>query len=129
MFRLRIMTPAGVYFDEDVVRINIKSTDGRRTILPNHMPLVLPTDIGSLSIKTSNESHQYFAFEGIFTFENNEADLMVTVIEREDQIDFIRAEKAKERALKRLEQQQESLDLVRAEAALRRAIERLRLRE
>lgn len=129
MFRFRIITPKGVYLDEDVDAINIKSIEGRRTILPNHMALVLPTDMGSLEIRTPQGNHDYFAFEGIFTFEDNAANLMVKVIEREDEIDFYRAEQAKERALRRLEQHQESLDLVRAEAALRRAIERLRLRE
>lgn len=129
MFRLRIATPQGVYFEEDVEAINIKSVDGQRTLLPNHMPLVLPTDVGVLKIRLNGKEVQYFAYEGILTFEKNHADLMLTVIEREDQIDFNRAEKAKQRALERLEQKQESLDLVRAEAALRRAIERLRLRE
>lgn len=129
MFHLRISTPKGVYFDEEVQTINIKSIDGRRTMLPNHMPVVIPTDTGLLRITTKEKTFKFFANEGIFTFEKNHGNLMVTVIEREDEIDYNRAEKAKKRALERLESQQESLDLIRAEAALRRAIERLRLRE
>lgn len=129
MFRLIISTPYGVYYDEDVRAINIQSIDGRRTVLPNHMPLVIPTDLGVINIRPEGEEHRFFAYEGIFTFENNVGNLMVTVIEREDEIDFKRAERAKARAQARLEQEQASLDVVRAEAALRRAIERLRLKE
>lgn len=129
MFRLRIATPKGVYLDEEVLAINIKSIDGQRTMLPNHMPVVIPTDTGILKVTLKDKTYRFYAYEGVFTFEKNHGDLMVTVIEREDEIDFNRAERAKQRALERLESQQESLDLVRAEAALRRAIERLRLRE
>lgn len=129
MFRLKISTPKGVYYDEDVKSINIKSVDGQRTILPNHMALVMPTDLGLLKINLDKSELRLFAYEGIFTFEKNVANLMVTTVEREDEIDFIRAEQAKERAIKRLEQKHDSVDTVRAEAALRRAIERLRLRE
>ncbi len=129
MFRLRILTPEGIYYDNDVSSINIKSIDGRRTLLPNHMPLVMPTDLGVLEIRDGQKENRYFAFDGILTFEKNVANLMVTVIEREDKIDFVRAEKARQRALNRIENKQDSVDLIRAEAALRRAIERLRLEE
>lgn len=129
MFRLRILTPEGIYYDNDVSSINIKSIDGRRTLLPNHMPLVMPTDLGVLEIRDGQKENRYFAFDGILTFKKNVANLMVTVIEREDKIDFVRAEKARQRALNRIENKQDSVDLIRAEAALRRAIERLRLEE
>ena len=129
MFRLHIVLPSGTYLEAEVSAITLPSVDGQRTVLPNHMALVLPLEIGNLYTKKNNERTYYHVSNGTFTFEDNLATLMVETIESQKDIDFNRALRAKERAEKRLEDYSHTIDMVRAEAALKRALSRLRLKD
>lgn len=40
MLRLRVATPEGKIFDQEVPSVTIKTTNGVITVLPNHMPLL-----------------------------------------------------------------------------------------
>ena len=93
------------------------------------MPLVLPIDIGIMYHKVKGEKVHYFVSEGLFTFENNQATLLVNTVEREDEIDFNRAERARERAEERMQNYRDKIDVHRAEMALKRSMNRLRLRK
>lgn len=129
MFKLDVITPKGIYLQTEVESITLPSTDGQRTVLANHMPLVLPIDIGIMYHKVKGEKVHYFVSEGLFTFENNQATLLVNTVEREDEIDFNRAERARERAEERMQNYRDKIDVHRAEMALKRSMNRLRLRK
>ncbi len=129
MFNLKVITPQGEYLNAEALSITLSSVDGKRTVLPNHMPLVLPLAMGSFKLRTKEGVHEYFSEAGIFTIEHNQARLITSVVERDDEIDIKRAQRAKKRAEERLSAYQETNDLVRAEAALKRALTRLRIKE
>lgn len=129
MFKLDIITPSGIYEQVEVDRITLPSIDGQRTVLANHMGLVLPIEIGIMYYQQKGKKTHFFVSEGLFTFESNQATLLVNTVEREDEIDFNRAEKARERAEKRLENYQDKVDTIRAEMALKRALMRLSLKK
>ena len=130
MFELKVITPKGVYLTHEVDSITVKSVDGQRTILPNHMALVLPLEIASFKTVSKSMGEQtYFNSEGVLTFEDNKALMMLAAVEKDTEIDLARAEAAKQRALERLKDYDESIDMVRAEASLKRAINRMRLKE
>ncbi len=40
MLKLRIATPEGKLFDDEVAKVEIKTIDGTITVLPNHIPLL-----------------------------------------------------------------------------------------
>ena len=99
------------------------------TLLPNHMATVLPLSIGIMYTKKKDHTVRYVISEGAFTFENNRATLLLQTIENEKDVDFNRAERARERAEERLHDYTHTIDMVRAEAALKRALTRLRLKD
>ena len=45
MIKTKIVTPEGVYREFETAILNVRSTDGQRGILPNHMPTVLMLEI------------------------------------------------------------------------------------
>ena len=122
MFNLRIVSPKGIYSEIEVDSLTLPTIDGQRTILANHMPIVLPLQIGIMYYKLNGEMHKFFLSEGLFTFEDNHGTILVNTVENQEEIDFNRAEE-------RLKNQQGSVDMKRAELALQRSLTRLKLRQ
>ena len=129
MFALKVVTPKGQYTNLEVSSVSVPSTDGIITVLPNHMDLIIPLNIGVLKIENTKEDMRYAISEGMFTFKDNRAILFVDTIEHEDEIDFIRAEAAKARAEARIARRESIQELERGELALKRSLVRLSLKK
>ena len=129
MFALKVVTPKGQYTNLEVSSVSVPSTDGIITVLPNHMDLIVPLNIGVLKIENTKEDMRYAISAGMFTFKDNRAVLFVDTIEHEDDIDFIRAEAAKARAEARIAKRESIHELERGELALKRSLVRLSLKK
>ena len=129
MFSLKIVTPDKSVFEGDVSRIFLKNTAGGLEILANHANVVTST-ISSVVEFTDAEGNdkKLFVSRGIASMFNNEMTIFSESAEFSQDIDLERAEKAKERAEKRLHEG-EKYDKERAELALRRSIERINLKK
>lgn len=126
MFDLTMLTMDGKRRSLEVERLSLPTADGVRTILANHMPAVLPIEIGEVLLITSNERDIVVVSEGIFNFKKNDAHLFVRTFEFADEIDEARAQRAKERAEARLAQEKlTAQELLETELALKRAITRI----
>jgi F0F1-type ATP synthase, epsilon subunit (mitochondrial delta subunit) len=89
------------------------------------MDIIVPVEIGKLKLIKENESDIAVVSEGIFYFQNNVAKLFVRTFEFTDEIDRVRAERARDRAEEMLAQQLDAHELQEAELALKRALTRL----
>lgn len=125
MFELTMITVDGKKQKEELARISLPTSDGIRTILANHMPIVAPIEIGQVVLIRKNERETVVVSEGIFNFKDNKAHLFVRTFEYADEIDEARAQRAKERAEARLQQKLSRQEYLETEAALKRAITRL----
>ncbi len=125
MIRCRIITPEGLYKECDAKIINVRTTDGQRGILPNHMPLVTMLEISRMSLEEPQGRENYTISGGMLYFKDNLATLLVDTIENVNDIDIERAKRAKQRAEERLNQLNEKVDIVRAEVALQKALNRI----
>ena len=125
---LKMLSFDGKLYSEEYSRISLPTNDGIRTILNNHMDVVVPVEIGKVKLINGKETKEVVVSEGIFNFENNKAQLLVRTFEFADEIDEARAERAKERAQKRLEQELSVKELQETELSLKRALTRLRMR-
>lgn len=126
MITVNMITPQGVYRTVQTEILNVDSTDGRRGILSNHMPIVLMLKIGSIATVENGVRKNYTVSGGMVYFEKNVANVLSGAIEDYEEIDVMRAQKAKERAERRLKERNEQLDVKRAKLALDRAMNRLR---
>ena len=125
MFELTMITVDGKKQKEELARISLPTSDGIRTVLANHMPVVAPIEIGQVVLIRENERETVVVSEGIFNFKDNKAHLFVRTFEYADEIDEARAQRAKERAEARLQQKLSRQAYLETEAALKRAITRL----
>lgn len=122
---LKMLSFDGKLYSEEYERISLPTNDGIRTILDNHMDVVVPVEIGKVKLINGKESEEVVVSEGIFNFTDNKAQLLVRTFEFADEIDIERAKRAKERAQKRLEQELSTKELQETELSLKRAITRL----
>lgn len=121
---LDVVTPEGKKLSEDVDEVMVRSTEGEMGFLKNHSPLVASLVPHVLRYKINGQEHRMFVSGGFVEVADNIVSVATMAAEFGEEIDFERAERARERALKRLHDQ-EHVDIARAEAALARANVRL----
>lgn len=127
-FKLKIITPHGVYQEVEIDQINLRTTAGQIGILAHHIPLASAVEISQMSYIIDGKK-TYFAVAGGFVHVNeNETTLIANAIESQEEIDLKRAEQAKQRAEDRLKNKNPDTDILRAEIALRRAITRIHVK-
>lgn len=125
MFKVRVVTPRGLYRVFETEILNLDTTEGQIGILKNHMPIVAILNISTMTTIENGQRRSYAIAGGTVYFQNNLATILTDAIERSDEIDVQRARKAKERAEKLL-QEQEGIEVRRAEVALKRALNRIK---
>ena len=128
-FKFKVVTPYGIKFEEDIDRIQIRTTSGEIGVLANHINLVTEVKISVLRIHNDDTVKEFAISDGILYVKDKETVLIVNSAEFKEDIDFERASRAKERASLRLEKKDKNLDVARAEAALARALNRLSLKQ
>lgn len=124
MFKVKVVTPHGLYRILETSILNVVTTDGQRGILTNHVPLVTMLTISKMTTTEQDQRYEYAISGGMLYFKDNLATILTDTIERSDEIDVERAEEAKKRAQERLSSKGE-IDTLRAEMALRKAINRI----
>jgi len=128
--RLEIVTPERKVYSEDVTMVIVKGELGEIGILPNHAPLATPLVISIVKIKKDGLELNVAIGGGFFEVGNNKAVILAETAEFPENIDLERAQKAKERAEKRLaNKSDEDLDVKRVELALQRALNRINVAE
>ena len=129
MFTVELVTYKGVYRTVTAQSINLPTPDGRRGILPNHMPIMLPLSIGVVSILEESGRKRYTCSEGVFYFENNKGTLLADSIEDVDAIDIDRAKAAEAKAREKIRSSDNDLDIDKAQIALLKDINRIKAKE
>jgi F-type H+-transporting ATPase subunit epsilon len=125
-----VVTPDGPVYESDVEMVSTKALSGELGILPGHIPMVAPLQIGVVRLKNGSQTDFVAVSGGLLEVRPDKVTILAQSAEKSSDIDAERALLAKERAEKRLrEQQQANVDAKRAELALQRAINRLSIVE
>lgn len=128
---INVVTPDGSVYENTTDLVICKTTVGEIGIMPNHLPLLASLAIDEVRVKVDDENFDEIAVSGGFVeFSDNNLSVVASAAERKETIDVSRAERAKQRAEKRIEEaknENNGIDLRRAEVSLRRAINRLNI--
>lgn len=129
MFRLSVVTPEKVVFEQDVRSIVAPGSEGYLGILTDHAPLITALIPGKLAVTDNAGSEVDYCISGGFLeVSGNVATVLADAIETPDEINIERARRAEQRARERLSYRSDpDIDEVRAEAALARALNRERM--
>ena len=95
MFRLSIVTPEKIFFDEDIQSLVVPGTEGYLGVLSNHAPLISALKPGRVEIRDTKETIHFLAVtNGFIEVSNNVATILCEAAEFAKDIDIERAEKA-----------------------------------
>ncbi|MFP3388969.1 F0F1 ATP synthase subunit epsilon [Brevibacillus sp. SIMBA_040] len=123
---VEVVTPERVVYSGQAEMVIARGVQGDLGILPNHMPLVSPLKIAPVRIKTEGDKEVSMAVSGGFMeVRGDKVTILAETAELPGDIDVDRAKAAKARAEKRLAEKYAELDVLRAERALQRAMARL----
>lgn len=125
--RLDIVTPDKVVLNAEVDYVGAEGVDGQFGLLPQHAPMLSALKVGDLYYRQGNETHWVFVSGGFAQISDNKVTILAESAELASDIDVERAQEAKARAEKYLENPTPDVDLIRAEQALQRAVARLRV--
>jgi F-type H+-transporting ATPase subunit epsilon len=121
--RCEIVTQERTVFSDDVDSVNLPGIEGRMGILANHSPLLTVLDFGEIYVKKDGEV-QFFAVGGGFAeIQPQKVIVLADSAERADEIDVNRAQEARDRAHKLMEEgvPEDPARYEQIEASLRRA--------
>lgn len=126
-FKLQIISPTRVFFDEEVDMAEMKTTEGEIGVLAGHIPLTAILEPGTLKIHQDNSVKEAALLDGFVEIRTNKVTVLAEACEWPEEIDLNRAEEAKLRAERRIKSGEKEVDMVRAEMALKKALTRIDL--
>jgi F-type H+-transporting ATPase subunit epsilon len=128
LFKLRILTPERAFFTGEVEALTVSVYDGRLTVLADHIPLITPLEISSVSLKSEDGTwRDAFNSEGFMEVRRDEVLIFVQTCEWPEEIDARRAEDARARAEELIRQRHSVNEYQQSKIDLARAMERLRV--
>ena len=127
-FLLEIVTPERKVYAQDVNMVIVRGLQGELGIMPGHIPLVTPLQIGPLRIKKGNEETIVAVNGGFVEVRKDKVVVLAESAELSTDIDPERAQAAKQRAEQRLSGKSD-VDRKRAELSLQRAVNRLEVKK
>ena len=136
---VQVVTPDGLKYDHHASFIHAVTKDGQIGILPGHINLIAPLEVDELKVRrVDDESHvDWIAVNGgIIEVKDDFITIIANSAERDRDIDVSRAERAKQRAERVLEEETKRVleeatksdrndDVQRDQIALRRALNRI----
>ena len=125
---LEIVTVERLVSSEEVSAVVAPGVEGEMTILPRHAPLLTQLRPGELRVVKDGTEDNYIAVSGGFIeVIGDKVTVLADAAEREEEIDFERAQVGLKRAQERVANSGNDLDLERAMTAMRRSQVRLNI--
>jgi F-type H+-transporting ATPase subunit epsilon len=118
-----------VYSEEDVDRLIVPGVEGELGVLTLHAPLLTMIQPGVMRIVKGGDEEEMAITGGFIEVRDNRVTILADAAERAEEIDEARAEEARRRAQRLLEERKAEVDLASAEASLRRALVRIKAAE
>ncbi|MBI3028107.1 MAG: F0F1 ATP synthase subunit epsilon [Candidatus Rokubacteria bacterium] len=126
--RFELATPSRLVVAEDVEEVVAPGFQGYFGVLPGHVPFLTSLQSGEVAYRIGR-AERYLAVSGGFAeVQGDRVTILAEHAERPEEIDRERAERARQRAERRLQgKTPEEIDYTRALAAFSRALARLQV--
>ena len=126
-FHLEIVTPDGLFYNDTVESLLVRTDDGDVEILAGHTDLLASIGTGRARLLKDGKSTFASVSGGFLSVSGGKVRLCTITFEFADQIDVIRAEKAKEKAERALKTAKDARDERIAKSKIARAVSRIRV--
>ena len=125
-FHLSIATPDRIFYEGDVIMVELNTTEGQIGVLKDHIPLTSVLSPGVCYMYESAENVKLCALHGGFVeILQDSVTILAEVAEWPEEIDVERAIEAQKRAERRLAENPQGTNIARATLALKRSVARI----
>ena len=118
-----------VYSEDGVDEVVVPGSEGELTVLPQHAPLLTMIKPGVMRIVKGSDDIDMAITGGFLEVKDDRVTILADAAERAEDIDVVRAEEARRRAERSLEERESKVELVEAAAELQRSLIRLKAAE
>ena len=128
---VKIITPNGIFLNEDIYLISVKTPVGYIGLQHGKSPFVASLEIAEMSIfKDTNVKPQICAIAGGIVYVTSEKIKIITdAIEYKEKIELSRAEAEKKQAESMLKQKLDDAEIMKAQISLKKAINRISIKK
>lgn len=126
---LKIVSPMGTVFSQDVDQVTLPSIQGEITLLPHHTALFTKLSDGEAYIKQGNKTSSIAIIGGFLEVKNNKANVITEYAVHADNIQTAKAEEARKKAEEIMKNKKETVDFVIAEKELQKSVLELNVAE
>ncbi len=123
--KLEILTPQNSVYSDEVTSVQLPGVDGYFGIFPGHTPYLSALKVGEIKVEVDGHSNYFATSGGVAEVLPGGISVLAESCESANDIDLKRAEAAKERARKRIDEGRKEWNVARAQIALTRAINRI----
>ena len=127
---LKILTPKGIFYNNEVEIVTVKTTEGFIGLMKNKSPFIAALDIANLLInkKDSKNFLECAIAGGIVKADRNGVQIITDAIEEKTKISESRARKSKLEAEQIIKNKKDAYEIHMAELDLKKAINRLNVK-
>lgn len=128
LFDLKIITPDRVFYSGKASFLELNTVEGEIGIYKNHIPMTTVLEPGIAMITEEGGNKKEAALHtGFMEILGDRITILAEIAEWPDEIDRNRAQEAKIRAERRLQNDKSNINITRAELALHKALVRIEL--
>ena len=128
LFDLKIITPDRVFYSGKASFLELNPVEGEIGIYKNHIPMTTVLEPGIATITEEGGNKKEAALHtGFMEILGDRITILAEIAEWPDEIDRNRAQEAKIRAERRLQNDKSNINITRAELALHKALVRIEL--
>lgn len=125
-FKLQIIAPDGVKYEEVASAVVLPTASGHIEILPNHMPLVTLLSPGEIIIKNGGQDKSYSTEGGVVQVGNNLVKVLADTADEAHNLDELKIAEAKKAAEERLANAKDDVEYTHAAAQLEKQLAKLK---
>jgi len=123
--RIEILTPQRKVYDKEVSSVQLPGIEGYFGVFPGHTPYISALRVGDIKIDDEGAATHFATSGGVVEVLPGGISVLAETCEAANEIDKKRAEEARDRARKRIEEGRSNWDVSRADISLARAINRI----
>jgi len=128
LINFKIATPERVVFKDEVEQITLPTKMGEITVLPNHIPLISALVPGEVIVKKQNVVRAMSVSGGFIEVQAEKVVVLADTAEKAEEIDIKRAEEAKDRAAKAMnEKKMDAVQFAALAAQIEKEMARIRV--
>lgn len=128
LFDLKIITPDRVFYSGKASFLELNTVEGEIGIYKNHIPMTTVLEPGIATITEEGGNKKEAALHtGFMEILGDRITILAEIAEWPDEIDRNRAQEAKIRAERRLQNDKSNINITRAKLALHKALVRIEL--